>query len=350
MSEQNLDRGSRGRKLGPGAWPILLAAMPGIRWWHCCYGIRSRPRTSTRTMRTRACLRGAYSCIRASGLLPGIRAVRNRRKCWRTSPFWSCRSTCRSRAGDASPRWRALCPRTAFLSIRQKESELLPSWFRWRRMVREELPGFVDRYAVLSGPSFALEVATCKPTAVVLGCRDERLWGTAEGSVTATPWFRSSSSARTCRAWSSAARSRTSSPSLRASATAPGFGLNARAALVTRGLAGNQPPRCGAWGAGVDLHGAFRARGPRASPVRAICPVTVRSEAAPRGRVRAWKTSPHPCAWWPRGSTTTQAVHRLAQRLGVDMPVTGTMYSVLYEGFAPREAVQALMGRRLKEE
>ena len=50
------------------------------------------------------------------------------------------------------------------------------------------------------------------------------------------------------------------------------------------------------------------------------------------------------------GVKTTQAVHRLAQRLGVDMPVTGTMYSVLYEGFAPREAVQALMGRQLKEE
>lgn len=43
-------------------------------------------------------------------------------------------------------------------------------------------------------------------------------------------------------------------------------------------------------------------------------------------------------------------MHRLSQRLGVDMPVTGTMYSVLYEGFAPREAVQALMGRQLKEE
>ena len=50
------------------------------------------------------------------------------------------------------------------------------------------------------------------------------------------------------------------------------------------------------------------------------------------------------------GVKTTQAVHRLAQRLGVDMPVTGTMYSVLSEGFAPREAVQALMGRQLKEE
>ena len=57
------------------------------------------------------------------------------------------------------------------------------------RMVREELPGFVDRYAVLSGPSFALEVATCKPTAVVLGCRDERL-GARLREVFATPWFR----------------------------------------------------------------------------------------------------------------------------------------------------------------
>ena len=61
------------------------------------------------------------------------------------------------------------------------------------RMVREELPGFVDRYAVLSGPSFALEVATCKPTAVVLGCRDERL-GARLREVFATPWFRSYSS------------------------------------------------------------------------------------------------------------------------------------------------------------
>ena len=56
-------------------------------------------------------------------------------------------------------------------------------------MVREELPGFADRYAVLSGPSFALEVASCKPTAVVLGCRDERL-GARLREVFATPWFR----------------------------------------------------------------------------------------------------------------------------------------------------------------
>lgn len=62
-------------------------------------------------------------------LLPGIRAVRNRRKCWRASPCWSCRSLAKP-CGGRFAGWRALCPRTAFLSIRQKESKF-PSWLRW---------------------------------------------------------------------------------------------------------------------------------------------------------------------------------------------------------------------------
>lgn len=37
---------------------------------------------------------------------------------------------CQAMAGDASPVGGALCPRTAFLSIRQKESKF-PSWLRW---------------------------------------------------------------------------------------------------------------------------------------------------------------------------------------------------------------------------
>ena len=41
-------------------------------------------------------------------------------------------------------------------------------------------------------------------------------------------------------------------------------------------------------------------------------------------------------------------MHRLSQRLGVDMPVTGTMYSVLYEGFAPRELYRRSWEGRLK--
>lgn len=164
--------------------------------------------------------------LRGVPLHPGIRAVagdtggRNRRKCWRASPFWSCRSLAKP-CGGRFAGWRALCPRTAFLSIRQKESKF-PSWLRWSAWSGEELPGFVDRYAVLSGPSFALEVATCKPTAVVLGCRDERL-GARLREVFATPWFRSYSSTDVPGVELGGA-TRTSSPSPRASVTASASG------------------------------------------------------------------------------------------------------------------------------
>ena len=197
------------------------------------------------------------------------------------------------------------------------------------RMVREELPGFVDRYAVLSGPSFALEVATCKPTAVVLGCRDERL-GARLREVFATPWFRSYSSTDVPGVELGGAIKNVIAIAAGLS-DGLGFGLNARAALVTRGLA--ETSRLGV------------ALGARASTFMGLSGLGLRLGAG-----ESLEDIASSMCMVAEGVKTTQAVHRLAQRLGVDMPVTGTMYSVLYEGFAPREAVQALMGRQLKEE
>jgi glycerol-3-phosphate dehydrogenase (NAD(P)+) len=50
------------------------------------------------------------------------------------------------------------------------------------------------------------------------------------------------------------------------------------------------------------------------------------------------------------GVKTSQAVHVLAQRLGVDMPLVEAMYRILYEGFSPKEAIKKLMSRELKDE
>ncbi len=50
------------------------------------------------------------------------------------------------------------------------------------------------------------------------------------------------------------------------------------------------------------------------------------------------------------GVRNTRAIHALAGRLGVDMPITGQMHAVLYENRAPQEAVVELMTRRLKHE
>lgn len=184
------------------------------------------------------------------------------------------------------------------------------------RMVREELPGFVDRYAVLSGPSFALEVATCKPTAVVLGCRDERL-GARLREVFATPWFRSYSSTDVPGVELGGAIKNVIAIAAGLS-DGLGFGLNAGRRWSRGAL---RKPAALVWrlGRGRRPSWAFPGSGISCSPVRAICPATVRSGCA-SGPVRAWKDIASSMCMVAEGVKTTQAVHRLAQRLGVDMP------------------------------
>jgi glycerol-3-phosphate dehydrogenase (NAD(P)+) len=50
------------------------------------------------------------------------------------------------------------------------------------------------------------------------------------------------------------------------------------------------------------------------------------------------------------GVKTTLSAFQLAQRLGVDMPITTQMYEILYAGKEPRQAVTDLMMRDLKPE
>ena len=50
------------------------------------------------------------------------------------------------------------------------------------------------------------------------------------------------------------------------------------------------------------------------------------------------------------GVRTTKAVHELAKRLQVDMPITEALYDVLFNGKKPPEAAKQLMGRVRKNE
>jgi glycerol-3-phosphate dehydrogenase (NAD(P)+) len=45
-----------------------------------------------------------------------------------------------------------------------------------------------------------------------------------------------------------------------------------------------------------------------------------------------------------------EAVHEVAEKLGIEMPICHQVYRILYEGASPREAVGALMSRDLKSE
>ena len=50
------------------------------------------------------------------------------------------------------------------------------------------------------------------------------------------------------------------------------------------------------------------------------------------------------------GVKTTKSAVALARKLNVEMPIAEKMYSVLYEGQQPQDAIHDLMERKLKEE
>ena len=50
------------------------------------------------------------------------------------------------------------------------------------------------------------------------------------------------------------------------------------------------------------------------------------------------------------GFSTTAATRALARRLGVDMPITEQLYSVLYEERTLQDAVRLLVDREFKDE
>ncbi|MBF0285907.1 MAG: NAD(P)-dependent glycerol-3-phosphate dehydrogenase [Magnetococcales bacterium] len=127
-----------------------------------------------------------------------------------------------------------------------------------------------------------------------------------------------------------------------------GFGASARAALVTRGLAemirlgarlgGKAETFAGLSGLG-DL---LLTSGDDMSRNR-----TVGKRLGAGEPPEAILTGSREVA---EGVKTAQAVHRLAGREGVEMPICRAVHDILYQRHSPREAVRRLMERELKAE
>ncbi len=127
-----------------------------------------------------------------------------------------------------------------------------------------------------------------------------------------------------------------------------GYGANAKAALVTRGLAeiGRLGTRLGAqratfWGvAGVgDLLATCNSSLSRNWQV---------GQSLAAGQAVVTPGSPaDPVA---EGIPTTVATRELALRVGVEVPITQALYEVLFEGRRPSDAVHELMTRRWRAE
>lgn len=242
---------------------------------------------------------------------------------------------------DAAP----LLPQGAVVVCSNKGMEV-DSGKTVSQMVEEELASMGARFAMLSGPSFAVEVVRGQPTAIVMGCADPEL-GRELREVFSTPWFRVYS-CTDVRGVELGGAFKNVIAIAAGMSDGMGFGDNARAALITRGLA--EMSRLG--GAMGARPGTFMGLSGMGDLVLTCTGSLSRNrqvglrlgQGVPLERILA---EMHQVA---EGVKTTQAVHALGCRMGVELPITNAMHSVMYCGRNPQDVWQELMTRELKEE
>ena len=200
--------------------------------------------------------------------------------------------------------------------------------------------------AVLSGPNLAVEVSRDRPTATVLGCEQPDCAEELQQHL-GSPLFRIYSSDETTGIELGGALKNVFAL---AAGCSDGFGLgdNSKAALVTRSLAemlrlgtamgGDPRTFYGLSGAGdliatcFSQHSRNRRVGEQLGRGRTLQQIAERSHSV------------------AEGVPTAKSAFECARRLNIETPIIDQVYSVVYEGKPPAQALQELLGRDQKAE
>jgi glycerol-3-phosphate dehydrogenase (NAD(P)+) len=236
---------------------------------------------------------------------------------------------------------RALAPPGAALVSATKgiETDTLQ---RMTEVAAEEAPGHPR--AVLSGPSFALEVARALPTAVVVASTDRAVAEAVQRRL-ATRTFRVYSSDDVVGVELAGALKNIIAIAA-GIIDGLGYGHNTTAALITRGLA--EITRLAvALGARPDTLAGLAGLG---DLVLTCTGSLSRNRRVGQGLGRGLSLAEASAGMHPEGVRTTLAACDLAARHGIDMPIARQMRAVLHEGKPPGEALDELMLRSLKRE
>lgn len=212
-------------------------------------------------------------------------------------------------------------------------------------VVREVL-GPECPYAILSGPSFAGEVAQAQPTVVTVASRQRSVAKTVQ-ELFSSPVFRVYTTFDVMGVELGGALKNVMAMGA-GILEGLGLGANPRAALITRGLAeiirlggrlgANPMTLAGLAGLG-DL--VLTCTSPQSRNYQ------VGVQLGTGKKLAEILASMKMVA---EGVKTAAATHFLAQKLGVEMPIVEQVYRTLYEDQPPRVAVKTLMTRALKDE
>jgi glycerol-3-phosphate dehydrogenase (NAD(P)+) len=211
-------------------------------------------------------------------------------------------------------------------------------------LLADLLPG--HPLAVLSGPSFALEVALGKPTALVIAAADEHLARDLQRKL-AAPAFRLYTNRDVIGVEIAGALKNVMAI---ATGLCDGLGLgeNARAALITRGLA--EIARLGvALGARPATFLGLAGLG----DLVLTCTGSLSRNRSLGRQIAGGRSLGDAEAGTPmiaEGVRTARSALALAQRMGIAMPICREVGAVLFEGKAVGEALRSLLGREPRPE
>jgi glycerol-3-phosphate dehydrogenase (NAD(P)+) len=214
-------------------------------------------------------------------------------------------------------------------------------------VLQETLPQIPPEHlAVISGPSFAREVAQNLPTVVTAASKDMEICALVQ-QVMATPHFRVYTSDDVMGVELGGSLKNVIAI---AAGVVDGLqlGLNTRAALITRGM--TEIRRLGLkMGANPRTFTGLAGFG----DLILTCTGHLSRNHTVGQKIGEGKKVTDilgEMRMVAEGVKTAKSVYNLSRKLGVDMPISHEMYRILYEDLDPKEAVYRLMTRDLKQE
>lgn len=214
-------------------------------------------------------------------------------------------------------------------------------------VLEQELPpSHRSNIAALGGPSFAAEVAKSLPTTVVVGAPNENVRKEIQAIL----------SGDMVRAYETddilgvelAGTFKNVIALAAGVGDGAGLGQNARAGLITRGLA-EMSRLAVALGANPATMSGLAGMGDLVLTCTGGLSRNRRVGIA-LGQGKHLPEILEQMGMVAEGVKNTKSAYKLAHQMGVDMPITEIMHRILYEDLAVADAVDALMGRKLKAE
>jgi glycerol-3-phosphate dehydrogenase (NAD(P)+) len=247
---------------------------------------------------------------------------------------------------DTFTQARDLIPKDAYVLSASKGIEQ-DSLMTVAQVMEHVLPeSFRPRLAYLSGPSFALELARRVPTAVTIAAE---MTATADRmqQVISNDYFRAYTTHDVVGVELSGALKNVMAIGV-GCAEGLGLGNNARAAMMTRGLA--EMARLGVkMGADPMTFAGLAGIG----DLILTCTGELSRNRTVGFQLGQGKKLDHilkDLGMVAEGVKTAKSAWDLAKREGVEMPLANAAYQILYEGRAARDIVYELMSRALKRE